>query len=282
MAFVPFKGGGGLVAFNSECVMRTFIRSALSALLLSLTVLPFNDAKAQSLGLWGGWNDYGHGWQGEPSRQYAPRSARGEPDFGFGSGAAFPRLMDGGPRPFISPKEPNRVALPNAEAPGTILIDTRARRLYYTLDTSTAFEYPISVGRDGFTWTGTESISRIAEWPDWHPPKEMLERDPRLPEKMTGGIKNPLGAVALYLGDTLYRIHGTNDPKTIGVAASSGCFRMLNAHAVHLASLAGVGTTVKVMPSLPEPATVADLPWEAEAAGLGMRESAAADAADAN
>ena len=93
-------------------------------------------------------------------------------------------------------------------------------------------------------------ISRQQAWPDWHPPKEMIARDPRLPDKMTGGLKNPLGAQALYLGNTLYRIHGTNDPKTIGQAASSGCFRMMNEHVLHLASLATVGTPVTVVKQL--------------------------------
>ena len=112
-----------------------------------------------------------------------------------------------------------------------------------------AYRYPISVGREGFNWTGTETISRKQAWPDWYPPAEMRERDANLPEKMTGGLKNPLGAMALYLGNTLYRIHGTNDVKSIGQAQSSGCFRMLNAAVLHLASMAEVGTTVSVVAS---------------------------------
>jgi lipoprotein-anchoring transpeptidase ErfK/SrfK len=111
--------------------------------------------------------------------------------------------------------------------------------------------YPISVGREGFAWTGTETISRKAEWPDWYPPAEMRERDWRLPEKMTGGIKNPLGAKALYLGNSLYRIHGTNDAKSIGRAASSGCFRMLNGHIIDLAARVEIGTVVNVVSRLP-------------------------------
>jgi lipoprotein-anchoring transpeptidase ErfK/SrfK len=174
---------------------------------------------------------------------------------------AFPPLMDGGPRPTIEPLEPKRVALGNAEPQGTILIDTENRKLYFTLGAHEAYEYPISVGRDGFTWTGTEKVSRIAAWPDWYPPEEMRERDPRLPIKMLGGLRNPLGATALFLGNSLYRIHGTNDAKSIGFAASSGCFRMLNEHVVHLASLASVGTTVKVRPSVSAPQTVEELPW---------------------
>jgi lipoprotein-anchoring transpeptidase ErfK/SrfK len=112
---------------------------------------------------------------------------------------------------------------------------------------SKALSYPVSVGREGFSWTGTEKITRVANWPDWHPPAEMRQRDPRLPEKMTGGVRNPLGAKALYLGNTLYRIHGTSDAKSIGRAASSGCFRMHNKHVVDLAGRVGVGTKVVVI-----------------------------------
>lgn len=159
----------------------------------------------------------------------------------------FPRLMSGGPRPFIEPQEPATIAVPNNEPIGTVIIDTDARALYLVRSNRSAYRYPISVGREGFTWTGTEKVSRIADWPDWHPPKDMRQRQPELPEKMTGGIRNPLGAKAIYLGNSLYRIHGTNDASTIGQAASSGCFRMLNGHVVHLADLVQVGTTVKVV-----------------------------------
>jgi lipoprotein-anchoring transpeptidase ErfK/SrfK len=159
----------------------------------------------------------------------------------------YPELMEGGPRPAIAPEAPPVVALARAEPTGHIIIDSSGRRLFYTLPGNKAYEYPISVGREGFNWTGAEKISRIAAWPDWHPPAEMREREPYLPKKMTGGINNPLGATALYLGNTLYRIHGTNDAKSIGRAASSGCFRMMNKHVVHLASLAEVGTQVRVV-----------------------------------
>jgi lipoprotein-anchoring transpeptidase ErfK/SrfK len=133
----------------------------------------------------------------------------------------------------------------------SIVIETGARRLFYVLPDQRAYQYVVAVGREGFDWSGTEIISRKQPWPDWHPPKEMRDRDPRLPQKMTGGLKNPLGAVALYLGHTLYRIHGTNDPKSIGRAESSGCFRMLNSEIVHLASITELGTQVTVIPSLP-------------------------------
>ena len=110
-----------------------------------------------------------------------------------------------------------------------------------------AYQYPISVGRDGFTWSGTERISRIAAWPSWTPPPEMHKRVPGLPITVTGGLKNPQGARALYLGNTIYRIHGTNNDRTVGRNNSSGCFRLINEHVVHLAAIAKVGTKVKVL-----------------------------------
>jgi lipoprotein-anchoring transpeptidase ErfK/SrfK len=160
-------------------------------------------------------------------------------------------IRDGGPRPEIGSQAPVVVGFPYEFAPSSIVIDTSARRLYYVLGNNQAYMYPISVGREGFNWTGTETISRKQAWPDWHPPEEMRQRDPRLPEKMTGGARNPLGAMALYLGTTLYRIHGTNDIKSIGQAQSSGCFRMMNSAVVHLASVAEIGTTVTVVTALP-------------------------------
>jgi hypothetical protein len=110
-----------------------------------------------------------------------------------------------------------------------------------------AYEYPISVGRDGFTWTGTHRISRVAKWPSWTPPPEMHKRVPGLPLTVSGGLRNPQGARALYLGSTIYRIHGTNNDRTVGRANSSGCFRLTNEHVVHLATIARVGTKVKVL-----------------------------------
>ena len=161
-----------------------------------------------------------------------------------------PPVLDGGGRPNIASVAPPVVSFASSGA-GSIVIDTSGRALYYTLSATTAYRYPISVGREGFTWTGTEKISRVQSWPDWRPPAEMKERQPNLPDVMTGGVRNPLGAKALYLGNSLYRIHGTNDVKSIGQAASSGCFRMMNGHVMHLAGLASVGTTVKVVSRLP-------------------------------
>jgi lipoprotein-anchoring transpeptidase ErfK/SrfK len=157
--------------------------------------------------------------------------------------------MDGGERPDIKPAKPPVVYFERAEEVGSIIIDTQARKLYYVLPNRQAYEYPISVGRDGFTWTGTERISRIASWPSWTPPPEMRQRVPGLPVTVSGGMKNPQGARALYLGSTIYRIHGTNNDRSVGRANSSGCFRLTNEHVVHLASIAKVGTKVRVMQS---------------------------------
>ncbi|MGE0630332.1 MAG: L,D-transpeptidase [Hyphomicrobiaceae bacterium] len=161
----------------------------------------------------------------------------------------YPKYMDGGEKPDISPEKPPIVYLDNKEQPGTIIVDTNGRQLYYVLPGNRAYAYPISVGRVGFTWTGTERISRIASWPSWTPPAEMRQRQPGLPITVSGGVINPLGAKALYLGNTIYRIHGTNNAKSIGRASSSGCFRMMNKHVVHLASIARVGTKVRVVSS---------------------------------
>jgi lipoprotein-anchoring transpeptidase ErfK/SrfK len=132
------------------------------------------------------------------------------------------------------------------QPPGTIIIDTQERHLYLIQDETHALRYGIGVGRDGFTWQGLLQISRKAEWPDWHPPPEMIERQPYLPRFMAGGPGNPLGARAMYLGNTVYRIHGTNAPETIGQAVSSGCFRLVNDDVIDLYSRVQVGTHVIV------------------------------------
>jgi lipoprotein-anchoring transpeptidase ErfK/SrfK len=177
-----------------------------------------------------------------------------EDDWGNGNENGYyrgqPIIRSGGARPAIAPKAPPKIAFQSNFAANSIVIDSAGRALYFILSGTEAYQYPISVGREGFSWTGTEIISRRQEWPDWNPPKEMIARDQRLPDRMTGGINNPLGALALYLGNTLYRIHGTNDASSIGRAASSGCFRMVNEHALHLASIAPIGTQVTVIKSL--------------------------------
>jgi lipoprotein-anchoring transpeptidase ErfK/SrfK len=131
-------------------------------------------------------------------------------------------------------------------APGTIFISTSERRLYLVLGNGQALRYGIGVGRDGFRWSGTHRITAKKEWPSWTPPSQMLSRRPDLPRHMAGGIDNPLGARAMYLGPTLYRIHGSNEPETIGQAVSSGCFRMTNDDVADLYGRVGVGTTVIV------------------------------------
>jgi lipoprotein-anchoring transpeptidase ErfK/SrfK len=134
------------------------------------------------------------------------------------------------------------------EPAGTIIVDTPHTFLYLVLGNGKALRYGIGVGREGFTWNGTERVSRMKEWPDWYPPAEMIERQPYLPRMMAGGEGNPLGARALYLGNTLYRIHGTNQPSTIGTFVSSGCIRLLNSDIEDLYSRVQVGTRVVVLP----------------------------------
>jgi lipoprotein-anchoring transpeptidase ErfK/SrfK len=132
----------------------------------------------------------------------------------------------------------------STEAPGTIIISTAERHLYLIQGNGRALRYGIGVGRDGFQWQGMVSITKKAEWPDWTPPPEMIARQPYLPRFMAGGPGNPLGARAMYLGATVYRIHGTNQPDTIGTAISSGCFRLVNADVADLYGRVPVGTKV--------------------------------------
>jgi lipoprotein-anchoring transpeptidase ErfK/SrfK len=134
------------------------------------------------------------------------------------------------------------------EAPGTIIIDTPNTYLYLVMGNGQAMRYGIGVGREGFTWSGTQHIVKKAEWPDWTPPPEMIARQPYLPRHMAGGPGNPLGARAMYLGGTIYRIHGTNAPHTIGTRVSSGCLRLTNEDVTDLYSRVNVGTKVIVLP----------------------------------
>jgi lipoprotein-anchoring transpeptidase ErfK/SrfK len=140
------------------------------------------------------------------------------------------------------------VAYNTREPAGTVIIDTGNTALYYVLGQGQAMRYGVGVGREGFTWSGTQTITRKAEWPDWHPPAEMIARQPYLPRFMAGGPGNPLGARAMYLGSSEYRIHGTNDPTTIGKFVSSGCIRLTNEDVADLFSRVDVGTKVVVLP----------------------------------
>jgi lipoprotein-anchoring transpeptidase ErfK/SrfK len=146
-----------------------------------------------------------------------------------------------------SPVQRTLVSFPASYRPGTVVISTSERRLYFVNARGQAISYGIGVGRDGFTWTGTHRVSMKREWPDWTPPAQMLHRRPDLPRHMVGGIENPLGARAIYLGSSLYRIHGSNEPETIGQAVSSGCFRMTNEDVVDLYNRVRVGATVVVL-----------------------------------
>src|ERR1700733_8641542 len=153
------------------------------------------------------------------------------------------------------------VAFNTSEPAGTVVIDTGNTALYYVLGQGRAVRYGVGVGREGFTWSGVQTISRKAEWPDWHPPAEMIARQPYLPRFMAGGPGNPLGARAMYLGSSVYRIHGTNDPSTIGKFVSSGCIRLTNEDVTDLFNRVDVGPKVVVLPkSAPHLATRNALP----------------------
>ena len=220
-----------------------------------------------------------------PSPTYSDRGNGGYGNAGYGDGMRPPAGVNGGqgtvtgsvpPAPMGSDGQPTTLsALPPDDQPeadqggeaqlapnlrrqevtfvtkepaGTIVVDTPNTYLYYVLGNNRAIRYGVRVGRDGFTWTGVQKITRKAEWPDWHPPTEMIERQPYLPRFMAGGPGNPLGARAMYLGSTVYRIHGTNQPSTIGKFVSSGCIGMLNEDVENLFDRVKVGTRVVVLP----------------------------------
>jgi lipoprotein-anchoring transpeptidase ErfK/SrfK len=157
------------------------------------------------------------------------------------------QYLDEDARPQAAPIPRQRVEFNGGYAPGTIVISTTERRLYYVTKPGEAIEYGVGVGRPGFEWTGTKTVTRKAEWPSWTPPAEMRVRRPDLPAYMSGGVDNPLGARALYLGSSLYRIHGSNEPDTIGQAVSSGCIRMTNEDVVDLYNRVKVGAKVVVL-----------------------------------
>jgi lipoprotein-anchoring transpeptidase ErfK/SrfK len=161
-----------------------------------------------------------------------------------GEPANFFERLFGGP---LSPTARRLVAWPGIQRPGTIVISTSQRRLYFVLGNGQAIQYGVGVGRPGFTWMGTKTVSMKQEWPGWSPPAAMLRRRPDLPRYMPGGLGNPLGARALYLGSSMYRIHGSNEPETIGYAVSSGCIRMTNADVIDLYNRTRIGTKVVVL-----------------------------------
>jgi lipoprotein-anchoring transpeptidase ErfK/SrfK len=202
-----------------------------AALILSPILLP-SEASAQALG-------YASAPQSlfpTDNTMLAPAGAA-LTDEGDGSGSMVPERL----RRAI-------VAFDTREVPGTVIIDTGNTALYYVLGQGRAVRYGVGVGREGFTWSGVQTITRKAEWPDWHPPAQMIARQPYLPRFVAGGPGNPLGARAMYLGSSEYRIHGTNDPSTIGKFVSSGCIRLTNEDVADLFSRVDVGTRVVVLP----------------------------------
>jgi lipoprotein-anchoring transpeptidase ErfK/SrfK len=172
-------------------------------------------------------------------------SAQAQPVASLGrEQASFFERLFGGP---VSPTARRLVSWSGAQRPGTIVISTSQRRLYFVLGNGQAIQYGVGVGRPGFTWTGTRAVSMKREWPSWSPPAAMLRRRPDLPRYMLGGLDNPLGVRALYLGSSMYRIHGSNEPQTIGYAVSSGCIRMTNADVIDLYNRTRIGTKVVVL-----------------------------------
>ncbi len=194
-----------------------------------------------------GWTDRGPVYESDLKKKTEQDEAERAERRKTYAPTVYPKFMQGGERPDIKPAEPPIVYFDQNEEVGSIIIDTQGHKLYFVLPGKKAYQYPISVGREGFTWSGTKLISRIAAWPSWTPPPEMHKRVPGLPLTVTGGMLNPQGARALYLGNTEYRIHGTNNDRSVGRANSSGCFRLTNEHVVHLALIAKVGTKVKVL-----------------------------------
>jgi lipoprotein-anchoring transpeptidase ErfK/SrfK len=183
-----------------------------------------------------------------------PSNAGAVVDLAMNGQAADESEINGGLAPELQRQV---VDYPTRIAAGTVIIDTAQTYLYYVLGDGKAIRYGIGVGRDGFTWSGTQAVTRKAEWPDWTPPQEMIGRQPYLPRWMAGGVGNPLGARAIYLGNTIYRIHGTNAPETIGHKVSSGCIRMLNSDVIELYSRVDVGTKIVVLPNIGHVATIA-------------------------
>lgn len=266
------------------CIARMVIRTFLSAA-AALSCVSGGIASAQQMlpatpqmvivaqppqmqaNLGGGFIEYLFG-DSRPSPRYAPPPHYGEPQYVappqygpppvYGEPPQQPLYVNAPPADPM-PEQDRRdfqidsrfkrqeVAYDGDEAPGTIVIDTPNHFLYLVQENGRALRYGVGVGRPGFTWSGVHKVTAKKEWPDWVPPKEMLERQPYLPHFMPGGPKNPLGARALYLGSTLYRIHGSNEPWTIGRSVSSGCIRMRNADVIDLYERVNLGAKVVVL-----------------------------------
>jgi lipoprotein-anchoring transpeptidase ErfK/SrfK len=225
---------GQIMTHRSECARRQQPRGTKALMfafaLLAPAVLS-SAASAQVLG-------------------YAPTPQSSFPSDNVMFTAPDPALTDDGDGSTgVLPERLRRavVAFDTSEAPGTVVIDTANTTLYYVLGQGRAIRYGVGVGREGFAWSGVQTVSRKAVWPDWYPPAEMIARQPYLPRFVAGGPANPLGARAMYLGSSQYRIHGTNDPSTIGKFVSSGCIRLTNEDVADLFSRVDVGTKVVVL-----------------------------------
>ena len=270
---------------DSGVVRRRYSQSQLSQPGLPSNILPVEDtvvAPAQSNNRANpdGNPAYGHQLGGQPSPDANSTAAtKADPDairppgaIGAAPNAAPPPVPatsvmtlppedqpeTGQPKELPENLKKQLVDYSTKEPAGTIIVDTPNTYLYLVLGNGKAMRYGIGVGREGFTWAGTERVSRMKEWPDWFPPSEMIERQPYLPRFMAGGPGNPLGARALYLGKTLYRIHGTNQPSTIGQTVSSGCIRLINEDIEDLFSRVQVGSRVVVLPGKPPENTAAN------------------------
>ena len=218
-----------IVAGNRRQPLRVINVLTFAAALIAASIVAVPDASAQLLS-----------YAPAPAGSYVAEDAS----------TAGAMVEDDAVAPASVPERLRRaiVSYSTTEAPGTVIIATGNTALYYVLGQNRAVRYGVGVGREGFTWSGVQTISRKAEWPDWHPPAEMIARQPYLPRFMAGGPGNPLGARAMYLGNTAYRIHGTNDPSTIGKFVSSGCIRLTNEDVADLFSRVNVGTKVVVLP----------------------------------
>jgi lipoprotein-anchoring transpeptidase ErfK/SrfK len=272
-----------------------FHRAVLAAATLIGLAAPWDHAFAQY------YRPYAYpAAQGAPNRAMPPVDSDGEFDDAratrngaAGSTRGDPRSLAALP-PEVRPETGPKKELPpqfrralvdysTKEPAGTIIVDTPNTYLYLVLGSGKAMRYGIGVGREGFTWAGAERVSRMAEWPDWNPPEQMIERQPYLPRFMAGGDGNPLGARALYLGSTIYRIHGTNQPSTIGSFVSSGCIRLTNEDITDLYARVKVGTRVVVLSGrsrLAAAAPVASYAGEERQAGRDRREAAASRCSD--
>jgi lipoprotein-anchoring transpeptidase ErfK/SrfK len=246
-----------LPCFQSQLkgfVMRVRYLAAITGLVFALST----PAMAEIPGAYGMWGDVPRSKPGSSGGfgMFAPKKKQkpGVEQAMFGPGSVKPQfsgkptaLLQGGGKPAIAARSPQVVSYGGGYGKGSVIVDQSQKKLYYVLGDGKAYAYPVAVGKKGFKWTGSQKVSGIKSWPDWVPPEEMRQRKPHLPLKMTGGINNPLGAKAIYLGSSLYRIHGTNDTGSIGTEASSGCIRMHNGHVVHLAKLVKTGTPVHVV-----------------------------------